>query len=230
MGIRRFRPSAKAVCLVAVATLLVAAFAGAAWSSNPGTGTAPVREQNVDSNGAIRVHEQGTADVRVTNGSVPVSVGNFPETQQVAGTVNVGNLPNTQQVAGTVNVGNLPSTQNVNVVGGNLATAPTFVNAAFQTGLMSIDKLTSERVELTAPIYATTISVNLADKEHTQVTFEGAIPGCGMCEVLVLDLTGSDVETLPFPARIDEIHVFCVDPGQFLNECLPQIFISGLKV
>ncbi|HEU4760323.1 MAG TPA: hypothetical protein VFT91_10130 [Dehalococcoidia bacterium] len=41
-----------------------------------------VREQNLDANGLIRVHEQGTANVTVTNASLPVS-----------GTVDVGNLP-----------------------------------------------------------------------------------------------------------------------------------------
>ncbi len=41
-----------------------------------------VREQNLDANGLIRVHEQGTANVNVTNASLPVS-----------GTVGVGNLP-----------------------------------------------------------------------------------------------------------------------------------------
>ncbi len=42
----------------------------------------PVREQNIDPGGSIRVHEQGTASVNVANASLPV-----------AGTVNVGNLP-----------------------------------------------------------------------------------------------------------------------------------------
>jgi len=41
-----------------------------------------VREQNLDANGLIRIHEQGTASVNVTNSSLPVS-----------GTVSVGNLP-----------------------------------------------------------------------------------------------------------------------------------------
>jgi hypothetical protein len=49
-----------------------------------------VREQNLDGSGFIRVHEQGTANVNVTNGSLPVS--------------------------GTVNVGNAPAVQDVNVV------------------------------------------------------------------------------------------------------------------
>ena len=45
-----------------------------------------VREQNLDGSGFIRVHEQGTANVNVTNGSLPVSgivnVGNFPAAPQ----------------------------------------------------------------------------------------------------------------------------------------------------
>ena len=42
-----------------------------------------------------------------------VEVTNFPNPQNVEGTVNVGNLPSTQQVAGTVSVGNLPAVQQV---------------------------------------------------------------------------------------------------------------------
>ena len=42
----------------------------------------PVREQNLDGSGNIKVHEQGTVSVNVANASLPVT-----------GTVNVGNLP-----------------------------------------------------------------------------------------------------------------------------------------
>jgi hypothetical protein len=43
---------------------------GIAWAppSGGGGGTAPVREQNLDANGNIKVHEQGTANVNVING------------------------------------------------------------------------------------------------------------------------------------------------------------------
>ncbi len=54
----------------------------------------PVEEQNLDGSGFIAVHEQGTADVNVTNAALPVS-----------GTVDVGNLPVVQDV----NVISLPS-------------------------------------------------------------------------------------------------------------------------
>jgi hypothetical protein len=59
--------------------------------------TQPVREQNLDSSGAVRVHEQGTANVNLTNSSL-----------------NVG---------GTVSVSNFPATQNVFVTGGTLDSA-----------------------------------------------------------------------------------------------------------
>lgn len=84
------------------------------------------REQNLDTNGLIRVHEQGTPTVSVGNfpATQPVTgtvnVGNLPATQPVSGTVNVGNLPATQPVSGTVTVGNFPATQNVNIVGGGI--------------------------------------------------------------------------------------------------------------
>jgi hypothetical protein len=47
----------------------------------------PVREQNLDSSGWIKVHEQGQADVNITNGSLQVSgevsVSNFPQTLEL---------------------------------------------------------------------------------------------------------------------------------------------------
>lgn len=42
-----------------------------------------------------------------------VAISNFPATQPVSGSVSVSNLPATQQVAGSVSVSNLPATQQV---------------------------------------------------------------------------------------------------------------------
>src|SRR5215470_2624352 len=59
--------------------LAMAAILGLAVSLTAGVGHNPtppgqqVREQNLDENGNIRVHEQGTADVNVTNRSLLVS-------------------------------------------------------------------------------------------------------------------------------------------------------------
>jgi len=63
----------------------------ASWGLDGAASAAPaetkVREQNLDGSGLIRVHEQGVANVSVTNASMPVN-----------GTVNVGNLPAVQDV------------------------------------------------------------------------------------------------------------------------------------
>jgi hypothetical protein len=68
----------------------------------------PVAEQNRDANGLIRVHEQGTANVNVTSGSL--------------------------KVGGAVSVTNFPATQNVFVTGGTL-TGLTPVAQVFQYGV-----------------------------------------------------------------------------------------------
>ena len=65
----------------------------------------PIREQNLDATGWIKVHEQGTATV--------------------TGTVNVGNFPS------SVTVSNFPETQNVNVIGGEVSTKPSPVTTGY---------------------------------------------------------------------------------------------------
>lgn len=56
---------------------------------------------------------QPLTDTQLRDSAVAVSVGNFPSTQNVAGTVNVGNFPATQPVSGSVSVNNFPATQAV---------------------------------------------------------------------------------------------------------------------
>lgn len=41
--------------------------------NNDSAHAVPVREQNLDANGNIKTHEQGTANVNVTNSSLPVA-------------------------------------------------------------------------------------------------------------------------------------------------------------
>src|SRR3989449_11399289 len=76
--------------IVLVAMGIVSAFAASELVPSHDAGAAPsaqqVREQNLDGSGFIRAHEQATANVNVTNGSLPVS-----------GTVNVGNFQATAQ-------------------------------------------------------------------------------------------------------------------------------------
>lgn len=65
---------------------------------------------------------------------VDVTVGNFPVTQPISGSVNVGNFPAIQPVSGTVDVGNFPATQAVSVeslpLPDGAATEDTLVRAA----------------------------------------------------------------------------------------------------
>ena len=80
------------IVVIGLTSGLVGAFAvsklsGTAGAAPPPPGPQQVREQNLDASGFIRVHEQGTANVNLTNASVPVS-----------GTVNVGNLRAVQDV------------------------------------------------------------------------------------------------------------------------------------
>jgi len=74
------------VVIVLAAVGIVSAFAASKLVPSHQAGAAPsatqVREQNLDASGFIRTHEQGTANVSVTNTWLPVS-----------GTVNVGNFP-----------------------------------------------------------------------------------------------------------------------------------------
>ena len=82
----------------------------------------PVREQNLDGNTNVKVHEQGTADVRVTN-TVPVS-----GAVSVSGSVNVGNLPTSD---GKLEVISAPAGQRAIMVASN-TTVP--ANTAWHTG------------------------------------------------------------------------------------------------
>jgi hypothetical protein len=84
----------------------------------------PVVEQNLDADGYIAVHEQGTADVNVVGGSM--TVGGTVSANQVGDwSVDVDNFPAVQPVSGTVSVGNFPTTQDVNVTNGSLAVSGT---------------------------------------------------------------------------------------------------------
>ncbi len=84
----RYIIAAAAFALVASIALGFALRGGAFEAeAKPPPEVQPVEEQNVDGSGYIAVHEQGVADVNVTNASLPVS-----------GTVDVGNLPAVQDV------------------------------------------------------------------------------------------------------------------------------------
>lgn len=121
--------------LLVVAAALASGLAAIAYTEvasadPPQQNGAPVVEQNVDDQGLIRVHEQGTASVQIA-GTPTVNVGNFPPSQQVAGTVNVGNLPPVQAVLDT----GRPSANHFQRVTASHAGTVLFGPAAADTGL-----------------------------------------------------------------------------------------------
>lgn len=67
---------------------------------------------------------------------LPVSVGNFPATQNVSGSVSVSNLPATQPVSGSVSVSNFPATQAVS--GAVTATVSNFPATQPVSGSVSV--------------------------------------------------------------------------------------------
>lgn len=112
----------------------------------------------LDGSGFLKVHEQGTASVNVTNGSIAVTGTFWQATQPVSGTFWQATQPvsvaSTLTVTGTVSVGNFPATQaisatqlpgaldgsgflkvheqgtaNVNVTNGSVAVTGTFFQA-----------------------------------------------------------------------------------------------------
>jgi hypothetical protein len=84
--------------------------------------------------------------VNVVNPTVPVTVGNFPATQPVTGTVNVGNLPTTQPVSGTVSVGNFPATQAVSISGTPSVTVTNLPASQSVSGTVTVGNTASSPV------------------------------------------------------------------------------------
>ena len=71
---------------------------------NTSTNPVPVAEQNLDGNGNVKVHEQGTANVNVTNSSVPVSAAQSgPWDVSLDGTPAVTSADTTKKVAQLAN-------------------------------------------------------------------------------------------------------------------------------
>ncbi len=68
-------PPIAILALAVVAAGLGALFVGGEWASSAPAvqPPLPVQEQNLDADGNVKVHEQGVADVNVTNASLPVA-------------------------------------------------------------------------------------------------------------------------------------------------------------
>lgn len=110
--------------------------------------TNPVREQNLDAAGLIRVHEQGTADVNVTNTPLDVQ-----------GSVDVDNFPTSFEVS------NFPDVQDVNVTGGTLSNVVLAPVTKSEEAIFFPLSAGSTETQNFATVNATTVLIHDVDDE-----------------------------------------------------------------
>ena len=96
--------------LAATAASALVAFLGTGAAAPAERPSTPVTEQNVDANGSIRVHEQGTANVSIQGTPAVTLGGSATVNARQDGAWNVG-------IAGTPSVGLAPSANTVQLDG-----------------------------------------------------------------------------------------------------------------
>jgi hypothetical protein len=160
---------------LALALALLAAGAAATALLSIGTAGAAqpptvqnVQEQNVDTNGNIKMHEQGTAKTQEQNVDAQGNIKVHEQgTVQVGGSVSVSNLPGTQPVSGTVNVGNFPTAPKTVII--STGAGPVGLGGAVIAGPIDV----SAYRELTLYLHVTT---GLGAGTCTFYTFPTAFP------------------------------------------------------
>jgi len=179
---------------------------GAAFAQSTATPpqTFSTREQNLDANGFIRVHEQGV----------------------LKADVNVSNFPN------SVSVSNFPATQNVKVTGGEVLAKTAPVTTGFST-FMELQPKEYRTIELPSPINATNISLG-KENNSAALYFMSDIPvsgggnsSIGPTVFQVIDFGGkvpvvNHAFTRPVP--IKSVFVNCVNTFQ---SCFIDLAIIG---
>lgn len=163
----------------------------------------PVRELNLDMDGLIRVHEQGVADVNVTNDSLDVT-----------GTV---------EVMGTVDVGNFPTELDVNVTGGSVGVSvPAATEAFTQVFVIAPDDQNTTNFPT---INATTIHASTTANDEVFITFLSPLGALFQ----VVDLDGDAIPpafTQSFfqPVPINGVEIRCHNES---SDCGVRITVVG---
>jgi hypothetical protein len=199
----------KAIFVATVLTLgAIAGGTAFAVPPDPTPGaTQPVREQNLDDDGLIRVHEQGVADVNVTNDPLNVSVDN-----------------ETLNVSGEVEVSNFPATQNVNVVGGSIALPPVTTIAGTP---LSIDPIPAgESVSHDIPLM-NAVSVNVAENFDEYSLFITGPLGTPLHIESGELVQETYFYTFLYPVPVDSITIFCQNES---TDCFVDVTLTGFLV
>jgi hypothetical protein len=206
--LRRSIPRGPRACaLVAAAGFFVGtALLSTATAENPDPhpgAPLPVREQNLDANGWIAVHEQGEADVNITNGSL--------------------------QVSGAVSVSNFPAAQDVNVTGG--AVGASIAPATAAVVLEVTTDAGEEETFLFADVNATAIALwdsSLAGSNDPEANISVLSPLNSGGTVVYMSfedgLDGFDIRTFPQPVPVSGIHVYCANESV---HCTLRIAVIG---
>jgi hypothetical protein len=162
--------------------------------------TQPVRELNLDESGAIRVHEQGTAEVKVTNDSLAV--------------------------AGTVDVANFPAKYDVNVIGGEMRVkieAEPAKGILLQSFLMAPDTL--QEFFFPNPMMVWTLHVQSPNDSEAVVGFEqNGFRIFTIGNENFAALGDGRFVTLPKPVEIDALKVLC---SNSLAPCDVRVTVIG---
>ena len=162
--------------------------------------TSKTREQNLDANGFVRVHEQGTANVNVQNTPLDVQ-----------GSVSVGNFPTSFEVS------NFPAVQDVAFAGGvGLSPMTTVVALAFQP--MSPGDLQTQNF---ATVNAVSILISDIDDE-IEVRLHSPLTGDFIFAHTDLD-GGKESSQLTFvhPLPVNGVTVGCANESE---DC--HVFVS----
>lgn len=204
---RTLRPIVAGLALSAcLSACLVAPAAADPPDPSPGA-TRPVREQNLDGAGLIRVHEQGIADVNVTN-----------TTLDVQGSVDVANFPTSLEVS------NLPAVQQVEVVGGALAgtlvpvtTVQALPLQAPADGVLRFQSLPT--------VDATSVLIQAFEGAELTVVLGTPLAGVGITALWDPDgQIGSRHLTFVHPLPIDEVGVACFNETE---DCFASVWVIG---
>jgi hypothetical protein len=225
----------KRTLIFAVALLLVSP-AVLADKPDPEVPNPPlqVKEYNVDADGHIAVHEQGTVgiknaeneqfDVNVTGGSINAQVtGGSIDANVTGGTVTVDNT-NANPVP--VSVRNFPNTQGVWIDGGRQDA----VNRAYYDfwNLQQGSKDMERHDFSVGRIMATTIYVSDGDNEDAIYFYSDSLAPLGENELIVIDDTAGQspdhILTFPYPVALDGFRIECHNTTY---RCFVQITVLG---
>jgi hypothetical protein len=214
------------------ALLLVSYTAQAQEPPDPTPGaTKPVREQNLDANDWIAVHEQGTAnvevqgtaDVNVTGGSIDANVtGGSIDANISGGSVTVDN---TDSNPVPVDVKNLPTQQDVWVDGGVMTPV---TRAYYDFFNLDHDALSGIQPITGGPILATLIYVSHNNDKVFVRFFSDTLAPAGLHQLLFIDASeggGPDhIIPLMYPVEIDGFEIKCLNVA---DKCEVNVTVVG---